>query len=168
VRQGISCMACTSSHMLSHFSNSTATNKTRKKRKSMRPPQVLARCFVLDFDSLAEDLVAGLRNRRIELDLLDQYISLTTLSELTGRVPSGKSRSVLKDITKRPSNSGFIQVLLISLSLTIQRDTDRGDLVIWADDVEIPIIKDLFEHVIDSLFGCPWGVGLVFTARSPG
>ena len=42
----------------------------------MRPPQVLAQCFVLDFDSLAEDLVAGLRNRRIALDLLDQHFPL--------------------------------------------------------------------------------------------
>jgi hypothetical protein len=87
--------------------------------KSMTPLQVLARCFVLDFDSLAGDLVVELRNRHIELDLLDQNISLTTLRELTGRVPSRKGRSVLKDITKRPSNSGLIQVLLISLTLTI-------------------------------------------------
>jgi hypothetical protein len=104
----------------SHLSNSTATNKTGKKKKSMRLLQVLARCFVLDFDSLAEDLVAGLRNRHIALDLHDQYISLTTLRELTGRVPSRKGRSILKDITKRPSNSGFIQVLLVSLSRIIQ------------------------------------------------
>ena len=40
----------------------------------MRPLQVLARCFVLDFDSLAAVLVAELRNRHIGLDLLDQYI----------------------------------------------------------------------------------------------
>jgi hypothetical protein len=76
VRQTTSCMACTSFHMLSHFSNSTATNKIGKKKKSMRLLQVPARCFVLDFDSLAEDLVAELRNRHIELDLLDQHFTL--------------------------------------------------------------------------------------------
>jgi len=73
----------------------------------MRPLRGLARYFVLDFDSLAADLVAELRNRHIGLDLLDQYIS-SLLMELTRRVPSRKSRSVLKDITKRPSNTGFI------------------------------------------------------------
>jgi len=40
----------------------------------MRPLRGLFRCFVLDFDSLAGDLVAELRNRHIELDLHDQYI----------------------------------------------------------------------------------------------
>jgi hypothetical protein len=38
----------------------------------MRPLLVLAQYFVLDFDSLAEDLVVELRNRHIELDLILQ------------------------------------------------------------------------------------------------
>lgn len=44
----------------------------------------------------------------------------------------------------------------------------RGDFVIWANDVEIPVVEYLFKHVVDCLFGCPWGIGLVFTARSAG
>jgi hypothetical protein len=70
VRQATSCIACTSLR----FSHSTATTKTRQQMTSMTPLQVLARYFVLDFDSLAGDLDVELRNRHIELDLHDQTI----------------------------------------------------------------------------------------------
>jgi hypothetical protein len=50
------------------------------------------------------------------------------------------------------------------LSRIIWWGTDGSDFVIWANDVEIAIIKDFLKHVIDSLFGCPWSVGFVFTA----
>lgn len=42
--------------------------------------------------------------------------------------------------------------------------THRGDLVIWANDVEVAIVKHLFEHVVDSLLGGPRCVRLVFTS----
>jgi hypothetical protein len=68
-------MACTSSHAFSLLTlYGYNQGKQRHRREPMKPPQVLAQCFVLDFDSLAGDLVAELRNRHIELDLHDQTI----------------------------------------------------------------------------------------------
>jgi hypothetical protein len=72
--QTTSCMACTSPHaFLASHTLRLQTDKAWQKNEFMRPLLALSRYFVLDFDSLAEDLVVELRNRHIALGLHDQY-----------------------------------------------------------------------------------------------
>jgi hypothetical protein len=45
-------------------------------------------------------------------------------------------------------------------------ETHRGGLVVWADDIEVALLKYLVHHVVHSLLWCPCTVRFGFTAYS--
>lgn len=72
-------------------------------------------------------------------------------------MPSRECGTIFDNITSVPLDPSFVERLVL-LALTFIKETNmtyNGSIVIWANDVEITLVKHLLHHILDGLLGCP-------------